>query len=220
MSDAASTDRAAGAAATSRGAHAGSAAATPGPAALLERAAAGELPDWAVAGPARRTHSARVAGLLDEWAATLGFPDAECRRWRAAGWLHDALRDEAAATLRELVPPEFRDLPGPLLHGPAAAARLRREGVTDTELLDAITYHTVGYPGLGRLGRALYLADALEPGRTFDPTWTAALRARLPRAFDEVLLEVTAERLAHQIALRRPLRPETIAFWHEQLRSS
>jgi 2-amino-4-hydroxy-6-hydroxymethyldihydropteridine diphosphokinase len=138
----------------------------------------------------------------------------------AAGWLHDALRDESIATLRELVPPEYRELPGPLLHGPAAAAKLRAEGVADAELLDAIAYHTVGHPSFGQLGRALYLADALEPGRTFAPAWTAALRARLPRAFDAVLLEVTAERLEHLVARRLPLRPETVAFWNTQLRSS
>jgi 2-amino-4-hydroxy-6-hydroxymethyldihydropteridine diphosphokinase len=144
----------------------------------------------------------------------LGLSDAERRRWQAAGWLHDALRDADVASLRALVPAEFRDLPGPLLHGPAAAARLRAEGVEDDELLDAITYHTVGHPRLGRLGRALYLADALEPGRTFDPAWTAALRARLPREFDAVLVEVVAQRLGHLIAQRRRLRPESIEFWN------
>lgn len=189
-------------------------------AASIERAADGYLPDWTVAGPERRAHSAGVAGLMGRWATALGLSDAACRRWRAAGWLHDALRDEDAATLRNIVPPEFRELPGPLLHGPAAAELLRREGVTDAELLDAITYHTVGHPEFGRLGRALFMADTLEPGRTFDPTRTAALRARMPESFDAVLLEVTAERLAHLVAQRRPLRPETIAFWHEQLRSS
>jgi 2-amino-4-hydroxy-6-hydroxymethyldihydropteridine diphosphokinase len=188
--------------------------------ASIERAAAGELPGWAVARPERRAHSARVAALLGDWAAALGLPESERIRWCAAGWLHDALRDEDAATLRALVPEGFRELPGPLLHGPAAAALLRRGGIADYELLDAITYHTTGHPGLGRLGRALYLADALEPGRAFDPTWAAALRARLPRALDEVLLEVTAERLAHQLAERRPLLPDSIAFWHEQLRRS
>jgi 2-amino-4-hydroxy-6-hydroxymethyldihydropteridine diphosphokinase len=160
-----------------------------------------------------------VAALLGEWAAALELPESERRRWRAAGWLHDALRDGDVGSLRALVPPEFQDLPGPLLHGPAAAALLRGAGVADAELLDAVTYHTVGHPGLGRLGRALYLADFLEPGRTFDPGWAAALRARLPQAFDAVLLEVTAERLQHLLQVRRPLRPESIAFWHAQLRS-
>lgn len=187
--------------------------------ALIERAAAGELPDWAVAGPARRRHSGRVAALLGEWAGALGLSAPECRRWLAAGWLHDALRDAAVDSLRALVPAEFRDLPGPLLHGPAAAARLRAAGVEDGALLDAITYHTSGHPRLERLGRALYLADALEPGRTTDPVWTAALRARLPHSLDAVLPEVVAQRIEHHVRLGHALRPETVAFWNTLARS-
>jgi 2-amino-4-hydroxy-6-hydroxymethyldihydropteridine diphosphokinase len=186
---------------------------------LIARAAAGELPDWAVAGPERRAHSRRVAALLGEWAADLGLGESQRRRWLAAGWLHDALRDADPESLRPLVPHDYRDLPGPLLHGPAAAARLRGAGVDDTELLDAITYHTIGHGSLETLGRALYLADTLEPGRTFAPVWTASLRARLPHSFDAVLVEVAANRLEHLIALGYPLRPETVSFWNILARS-
>lgn len=183
----------------------------------IERAAAGELPGWSVVEPARRAHSARVASLMGEWAVRLGLPPTECDRWRAAGWLHDALRDADPAALRALVPPEFRELPDPLLHGPAAAARLRADGLGDRELLEAITYHTTGHPALGRLGRALFLADTLEPGRRFDPGWSAALRARLPESFDAVLIEVVANRIRYLLERQLPLRPETTAFWNSLL---
>lgn len=181
--------------------------------ALIERAASGVLPSWAVADPERREHMARVAALMDEWAARLGLPAAERVRWRAAGWLHDALRDADPGALRALVP-DLADLPDPLLHGPAAAARLAAEGVEDRELTEAVAYHTLGHPGLGRLGRALYLADFLEPGRTFEPVWRASLRARLPEALDAVLIEVAAARLGYLIRTRRAIRPETFAFWN------
>jgi len=180
----------------------------------IEFAAAGRLPTWAVAGEARRAHIARVAALMDRWAEELGLPDAERRRWKAAAWLHDALRDAPAEELRGQVPAELRDLPAPLLHGPAAAERLREEGVRDEALLHAIAYHTLGHPALDRLGRALYLADFLEPGRTFDPLGGAVLRARLPAAMDEVLVEVAAARIAFLLDRRRTLRPETVAFWN------
>lgn len=185
---------------------------------LLERAAAGVLPEWAEASPVRREHCARVAALMGSWAEAMGLPQPEQLRWRAAGWLHDALRDAEPATLRELLPPKSVDLPGPLLHGPAAAVRLRADGVTDLELLYAIAYHTVGSSQFGLLGQALYLADTLEPGRNFDPAWTAALRARVPGEFDAVLREVVAERLGHQLELCRPLRPESVDFWNSLVR--
>ncbi len=183
-------------------------------AASIERAAAGELPEWAEAAPSRRAHGRRVVALLDDWACRFGFDPAERRRWRAAGWLHDALRDADPTSLRARVPAWARDLPGPLLHGPAAAARLEAEGVRDRAVLDAVAYHTLGHPDLGRLGRALYLADFLEPGRAFEPARRAALRARMPDAFDEVLVEVAAARIMHLIESRRPVRPESLAFWN------
>src|SRR5690606_16072758 len=140
--------------------------------------------------------------------------DVDRRRWRAAAWLHDALRDAAPIGLRLLVPEWARDLPDPLLHGPAAAARLAADGVDDQEVLDAVAYHTIGHPSLGRLGRAVYLADFLEPGRTFEPEWRASLRARMPDAFDDVLREVVAARIAHLLQTGRRVRPETVAFWN------
>jgi HD superfamily phosphohydrolase YqeK len=83
------------------------------------------------------------------------------------------------------------------LHGPAAAERLREEGVADEELLAAVAYHTIGDPSFGQLGRALYAADFLEPGRTFRAEWRAELRERVPAELDAVVLEVARARVAH-----------------------
>lgn len=194
-----------------------SAAATttePGP--VVRAAARGELPEWVSLSPKRLAHVARVAALMGEWADALRLPANEAQRWRAAGWLHDALRESPPEELRPLVPPEFRGLPPKLLHGPAAAERLADDA--DPELRDAIRYHTLGSPRLGRLGRALYLADFLEPGRTYRPEWTAALRARMPHEMDAVLREVVEARVEHVRASGSTLHPETVAFHAEAAR--
>lgn len=180
----------------------------------FDRAAAGQLPEWARVRPERRAHIARVAALMEQWARALGLPDEERRRWRAAAWLHDALRDADPDELRDQVPPGCRSLPGPLLHGPAAAARLRAEGLRDEALLNAVGYHTLGHPALDAVGRALYLADFLESGRTFLPVWRASLRARMPAAAPAVLRDVAAARLRHLLERGHPIRPETLAFWN------
>jgi len=183
---------------------------------VVREAAEGRLPEWTRAKPTRREHMARVAGLMRAWATALGLPGDEVARWSAAGYLHDALRDAPADELRPHVPPEFRDLPGKLLHGPAAAARL--EGEVDAELLDAIRCHTLGCPRFGTLGRALYLADFLEPGRTFSPEWTESLRRRMPREMDAVLREVVEARIGHVAENGGILHPETKAF-HAQVQA-
>jgi HD superfamily phosphohydrolase YqeK len=184
---------------------------------VVRAAARGELPDWARASEKRRAHIGRVAALLDEWARGLGLTEHERARWVAAGWLHDVLREAHPDELRPLVPEEFRGLPGKLLHGPAAAERLARDA--DPELLEAIRYHTLGSARFGRLGRALYLADFLEPGRRYEPEWTAALRARMPHEMNAVLREVVEARVRHVAESGSTLHPETRAL-HEQVQSA
>jgi HD superfamily phosphohydrolase YqeK len=156
----------------------------------------------------------RVAALLESWASALGLPEDERTRWRAAGYLHDALRDEAPDTLRELVPKDLRELPGPTLHGPAAATRLRAEGVEDEDLLSAVALHTIGGEGLGTLGRALYAADFLEPGRKFLDDWRASLRERVPPELDRVVLEIARSRIRHLLDRGASIPRQTLAFWN------
>ena len=180
---------------------------------LVEAAARGELPEWARAGKKRRAHMGRVAALMREWAEALGLPPREVTRWAATGWLHDVLREAEPDEIRPEVPPLFRMLPGKILHGPAAAVRLR--DAMDSEMCEAIRFHTLGSPRFGRLGRALYLADFLEPGRTFDPPYTESLRARMPRDMDAIFREVVRLRWTHITGKGGTAHPETQALYEQ-----
>lgn len=169
------------------------------------------MPGWARCSDDRRAHVERVAELLGSWAGELELSGRDAVRWRAAGVLHDALRGAGPEELRFW---SDRDWPLPLLHAPACAARLREEGVDDEELLDAVAHHPVGRSGLGRLGRFLYLADFLEPGRDFLPDVRERLRSILPGEDAEALLSVTALRLARRLELRGEIHPGTVAMWN------
>jgi 2-amino-4-hydroxy-6-hydroxymethyldihydropteridine diphosphokinase len=153
----------------------------------------------------------RVADLLGSWAQESGLGEEEQVRWRAAGHLHDALRDASPEALRSLVPDQVGDVPDDLLHGPAAAELLRRDGVTDEELLAAIASHTIGDASFGRLGRALYAADFLEPGRTFMVEERARLRERARVDLDAALVDVVRARMAH-LERSMSVHPRTTAF--------
>jgi 2-amino-4-hydroxy-6-hydroxymethyldihydropteridine diphosphokinase len=181
---------------------------------IVERAALGELPPWAEASESRRAHMARVAALMGSWSEELALPMPERVRWVAVAWLHDALRDADPDTLRSRVPPAMAALPGPLLHGPAVAERLRLDGVADGEILGALAYHTLGHPELGTLGQALYAADFLEPGRDLLNDWRATLRARMPEELTDVVRELLAARIVHLVERGSAMRPETVAFWN------
>ena len=55
-----------------------------------------------------------------------------------------------------------------LAHGPIAAIIMQRDyGITDTDLLNAVKYHTTGRAGMSVLEQVIYLADAMEPGRNY-----------------------------------------------------
>lgn len=158
------------------------------------------LPPWAVVVPERRAHITRVAALLEEWAQALGVDAAERARWQRAAWLHDALRDAGGDDALE--------------HGPAAAARAAAAGETDAGVLDAVRYHSVGWARWETVGRMLYLADYLEPGRPFDADERRALAARVSGDPVGVLREVARQRIERALRSGWVLRPETVGFWN------
>jgi HD superfamily phosphohydrolase YqeK len=140
-------------------------------------------------------------------------PDpAERARWLRAAWLHDALRDAPEAYLVQLVPDRWDTVE--LRHGPAAAALAARNGEQDQGVLDAVRYHSVGFARWDSVGRMLYLADYLEPGRPFRRAERAALADRVPQEAVAVLREVAAARLTWAIASGWRLAPETVEFWN------
>jgi HD superfamily phosphohydrolase YqeK len=170
------------------------------------------LPQWAVVTPERLEHIHRVAELASTWAERMGVPDSERNRWLRAVWLHDALRDAAPAELEKLAP----SVAGPpeLRHGPASAARAKAEGEVDRGVLDAVRYHSLGLAGWDMVGRILYCADYLEPGREFDQTERAELAEQLPNDPAGVLLEVARSRLTHLIQSGWPVLEPTVRFWN------
>jgi HD superfamily phosphohydrolase YqeK len=153
-----------------------------------------------------------VAGLLEEWGATLDLPEDERVRWRAAGLLHDALKDAPTEELRTLVP-GHEDWPDSLLHAPAAAARLAAEGVEDQEFLLAVRYHSIGHAEFRQLGEHLYLADYLEPGRP-DSDERVMQRRTMPNARSEVLPLVIRRRIEAQLASDQVLLQPAVDFWN------
>jgi 2-amino-4-hydroxy-6-hydroxymethyldihydropteridine diphosphokinase len=169
-------------------------------------------------GDDRREHVERVAALMDAWAVAGNLSEEDRVRWRAAGFLHDALRDGPPEELRRMVDPSLEHVQGSLLHGPAAAGLLEKDGVTDRSLLLSVAFHTLGHPELDALGRSLYVADFLEPGRDDPNDWRRRLRERMPAELDAVVLEVAKAKLVGLVERGRRLHAETVAFWNGLVR--
>lgn len=170
------------------------------------------LPEWAIVSDKRRAHIERVVALLARWADLFGLSPDERQAWLDAGAWHDALRDADEPHLRQLTGDTTR--PFGMLHGPAAALRLSALGESRADVLDAIRWHTVGQVNWSRTGRALYMADFLEPGRTFMQVDRAFLADRVSEAFDAVFRQVVRLRLEWAIREGKGLAAETVALWN------
>jgi nicotinate-nucleotide adenylyltransferase len=121
-------------------------------------------------------HLARVHGLDPEPAAL-------------AGLLHDCAKchplDEQIRLARLAGDPTL--LSPPLAHGPAGSLfAARRFGVTDAAILRAILCHTTGCAGMTPLDQILFLADKVEPARTYDNL--AEIRRLAERDLDQAML--------------------------------
>lgn len=170
------------------------------------------LPPWAKVTDKRKGHIMRVTKLLADWATALRVSSEERQAWIDAGLFHDALKDAPDDQLRDLVG-EVAYEPQ-MLHGPAAASHLERNGERRKGVLDAVRYHTIGYLDWDRTGRALYMADFLEPGRSFSKRDRAFLAQQVPSNFDGVFQQVVRAKLAWSLHEGHSLFPETVELWN------
>lgn len=89
-----------------------------------------------------------------------------------SGWLHDAckqVKDKELVAMADKFGMELHPvdrMQGRLIHGPVAAYVCKQElGLTNKEVLDAITEHTLGNVPMSDLSKVTFLADCLEESR-------------------------------------------------------
>jgi predicted HD superfamily hydrolase involved in NAD metabolism len=170
------------------------------------------LPDWAQVTEKRRGHIVRVTTLLDTWATAMRVDDEERSAWHDAGLWHDALKDAPEEEQRALV--GASSFEPAMLHGPAAAALLEGRGERRRDVLDAIRFHTVGSTSWARTGRALYMADFLEPGRNFSHADRGFLARQVPHDFAGVFRQVVRMRIEWTVREGHTIFPETVQLWN------
>jgi 2-amino-4-hydroxy-6-hydroxymethyldihydropteridine diphosphokinase len=170
------------------------------------------LPDWAHVTERRRAHIDRVVTLLATWADRMELPNDEATRWLAAGVLHDALRDAPLAMLRALT--GDGSMSQDLLHGPAAAVRAEQDGERRQDVLEAVRFHTVGSTTWNQTGKALYMADFLEPGRSFLTTERAFIAEHVPQDFDGAFRQCVRLKLEWSLSQGGELFSQSVDLWN------
>lgn len=164
---------------------------------------------------------AHIEGVAETAARLAEVYGVDVRRARLAGLLHDwdkGYDDEGMlARVRELgldIAPELLVVPR-VLHGITAAAALKREfPQIPADVVQAIDRHTIAALDMSALDMVVYIADALEPGRTFGDV--DALRAQVGNVSLEDLFFLSYRHwLALMLERNCTLAPDTIAIWNE-----
>lgn len=145
----------------------------------------------------RYEHSVRTAQTAEKMCALYGLNK---RIGYLAGIAHDMCKELSGDELFELVHEDSQPLsileqnrPG-LLHGRAAAVLIQKKfGVKDRNVVSAIANHTFAAPGICDLGKILFVADKIEPGR---PQSTDEYRKNLfAKTLDGITLAVLQENI-------------------------
>lgn len=90
-----------------------------------------------------------------------------------AAIFHDYAKFRPKDEMKEIIlaqkmPADLLAYNSELWHAPVGAYLVEKEaGITDPEILDAIRYHTSGRVKMPLLDKIVFLADYIEPGRSF-----------------------------------------------------
>ena len=105
-------------------------------------------------GEKRFEHTKRVIDMSVEMAEQFGVSEYKAA---LAALLHDYCKDPGGGVENDVG------------HGAMAADAVNRDfGIKDEDVLNAIRYHTTGRAGMSKLERIIFLADTVEPGRTYN----------------------------------------------------
>ena len=136
-----------------------------------------------------------------------------------AGTLHDCAKEIDIEEQRRMAEEVCGSLfeHEKLLHSPAGAYMAKKDfGVEDQEILDAITYHTTGRPDMTLLDKIVYLADKIEPARTY--TDLTEMRRLAPIDIDASIMLCLESVMDKFRRKGRDIHPITLA-WEKQLKS-
>ncbi|MBO4934089.1 MAG: nicotinate (nicotinamide) nucleotide adenylyltransferase [Clostridia bacterium] len=152
---------------------------------------------------------------------------ADVYKARAAALLHDVTKrkthEEQLNMAREfgIIGAEEFDKSPKVAHAFTASAYAEhRFLISDSDLLNAIRYHTTGRAGMSLLEKIIFLADGIEEGRVFD-----GVEEIRRAAFEDIdlamliSLEKTKEKVDKSGAYLHPYTAEAIAFFRDAVKN-
>ncbi len=166
----------------------------------------------------RLKHSLSVEKTAIKLARKFG---ADEKKAAAAGLLHDIAKDlsksERNALIKkykiEMTPLE--EASPELLHGKLGALILAENGITNEKILSAVECHTMGADNMSKLDKIVYLADLIEPKRSFNGV--KKLRFYAARDLDIALFESMKASMLRVLKSDKAIHPKTVDAYNHLL---
>lgn len=135
-----------------------------------------------------------------------------------AALLHDLAKDQVDEEMRDIIISENLNLDllqygCEIWHGPVGAILAEREfQLTDADILESITYHTVGAREMSLTTRIIFVADYIEAGRNFPLVEKARELAK--ESLEETIIFKLKETIKYLIELEEKIYPKTIESYN------
>ena len=169
--------------------------------------------------PYRLKHIQGVAQTSGRLAQRFGLP---VEKARLAAWLHDCAKELKKQEMKKWIrragfPLDAAEerMPG-LWHPHAGAAiALKKWGIRDKAVLEAIRCHTLGNREMGPLAQVVFVADFIEPGRRFEGV--GKVRALARKNLKEAVLAKASMTIKFLFEKRMKVHPRLLETWNEFL---
>lgn len=159
-------------------------------------------------------------GVMYTCAALAMVNHCDLDRAQIAGLLHDSAKcihnkKKIKMCKKHNIPVTEFELKNPfLLHAKLGAYIAKAHyGITDGEVLRAITYHTTGKPDMSVLEKIVYIADYIEPNRNRAPRLNE-IRALAFRNLDECMYEILKDTLDYLEENPKDIDQMTVRAFH------
>ncbi|WP_070120735.1 bis(5'-nucleosyl)-tetraphosphatase (symmetrical) YqeK [Bacillus marinisedimentorum] len=101
-----------------------------------------------------------------------------------------------------------------LWHAPAGAVLVREEtGLEDADILSAIRWHTTGKAGMTALDKVIFLADYIEPGRSFPGV--NEVRSLAEQSLDDAVILALKNTIQFIMSKGQPVFPDTVDAYND-----
>lgn len=134
-----------------------------------------------------------------------------------AGLLHDVARNWNFEELllyckKNNIVMEREEIVNPiLLHAPVGASIVKKKGFESYE--SAIRWHTLGSKDMGKLGLILYLADYLEPRRSFLSD-KARMKFNRMDSMESICIKILESEVKHRASKKQSLAKSTEGLYN------